>query len=163
MTFASCRSHKKLKGEERVVVEDVLKIDKKEGKSKKEKSIGEKIAEASLSWIGTPYGYGRSEKGVATDCSGMVVVLYEEEAGIKLPRVSSQQAEFCKDLAEKDVLPGDLVFFATGKDRKKISHVGIMLNGIQFVHASGSKGVIISEMTTPYYKRNFIQYGRVPR
>ena len=133
------------------------------GKKKGERNnIGDKIAEESLTWIGTPYKYGHSEKGVATDCSGMVIVLYDEIAEIKLPRNSAEQAEFCDKLKEKDIKPGDLVFFATGRDKKKISHVGVMIDDCKFVHASASKGVILSEMTTPYYQRTFIKYGRVP-
>lgn len=124
--------------------------------------MGSRIAEESLTWIGTPYGYGRSEKGVSTDCSGLVLIIYDQIAEIKLPRNSAQQADFCEELKEKDIKPGDLVFFATGKDKKKVSHVGIMVDGEKFVHASGSKGVMLSEMTTPYYRRTFIKYGRVP-
>ena len=157
----SCKSHKKAK-EENVYIGEQLEVKKKPKKEKKETSIGKKIAEECITWIGTPYRYGHSEKGVATDCSGMVIVVYEKIADIKLPRNSAKQAEFCDDLNQKDIKPGDLVFFATGKDKKKVSHVGVMVDGVKFVHASGSKGVIISEMTTPYYQRTFIKYGRVP-
>ena len=156
-TFSSCKSHKKSKETE--YAGEVIRVDKSNLKGK---TIGEKIAKESLTWIGTPYGYGCNRKGVATDCSGLVIVLYEEIAEIKLPRNSAQQADFCKDLKEKDIKPGDLVFFATGKDKRKISHVGVMIDKIKFVHASASKGVILSEMTTPYYQRTFIKYGRVP-
>ena len=155
---SSCRSHKKPKVEETVIIEETIEV-KKPGK-KKEKTLREKIVEEALTWEGTPYAYGRSDKGKATDCSGMVIVVYEEVAGMKLPRNSAKQAEFCEEVREKDVLPGDLVFFATGSDKKAVSHVGIMIDKIRFVHASGSKGVIISEMTTPYYNRCFIKYGR---
>lgn len=132
-------------------------------KKKKKPSIGEKIAEESITWIGTPYGFGCSEKGIATDCSGLVIVVFEKIAEVKLPRNSAQQADFCQDLKEKEIKPGDLVFFATGNDKKKISHVGVMIDATKFVHASASKGVIMSEMTTPYYRRTFIKFGRVPK
>ena len=51
------------------------------------------------------------------------------------------------------VAVGDLVFFATGKDANRVSHVGIVIDDRQFIHASSSKGVVISDMTTPYYQR----------
>ena len=157
----SCKSHKKIQ-EENVYLGEQIELKKEKKKEKKDKTTGEQIVAECLTWIGTPYGYGHSEKGKATDCSGMVIVVYENIAGIKLPRNSAQQADFCDEIKEKDIKPGDLVFFATGSDRKKVSHVGVMIDRINFVHASGSKGVIRSEMTTPYYKRNFIKYGRVP-
>lgn len=162
--LGSCKSHKKVNKYDDVYLEDVVEIPiKKKKKDKGGDQIGELIAREALTWIGTPYAYGRSEKGKGTDCSGLVLVVYEQVANIELPRNSAQQAEFCEELRERDIHPGDLVFFATGKDKNKVSHVGVMIDGKNFVHASGSKGVIQSEMTTPYYQRNFLKYGRVPR
>ena len=112
--------------------------------------------------MGTPYRYAGSSKGKGTDCSGLVLKVYEEAAGVKLPRNSGKQAEFCKKVKKKSVKAGDLVFFATGKDAERISHVGIMIDGNRFIHASTKKGVIISELTTPYYERTFRMCGRVP-
>ena len=120
------------------------------------------IVKEAMTWMGTPYAYGKCEKGKGTDCSGMVMSVYYEVLGIKLPRNASKQAEFCEKVSDKKVIPGDLVFFATGNDKRKVSHVGVMIDRVQFVHASGSKGVIISEMTTPYYSRTFLKFGRVP-
>lgn len=162
--MSACKSHKKTGKEDIPYTGETISV--KSQKKKKETSshsIGQKIADESLTWIGTPYGYGRNEKGTATDCSGMVIVIFEQIAEIKLPRNSALQANFCDELKEKDIKPGDLVFFATGKDKNLVSHVGIMIDKVKFVHASGSKGVIMSEMTTPYYKRTFIKYGRVPQ
>lgn len=121
-----------------------------------------RVAEEALSWLGTPYMYAGQEKGVGTDCSGMVMKVYEEVAGCRLPRNSAKQAEFCSPLSSDEVTVGDLVFFATGKDPGRVSHVGIMLDDVRFVHASSSKGVVVSDVTSPYYTRTFIMYGRVP-
>ena len=159
---SSCKSHKKVKKDEVVYIEDVISVKQKKKKKKNINSVRKQLVEESLTWIGTPYGYGHSEKGISTDCSGLVLVVYEQIANIKLPRNSAEQANFCHDLKEKYIQPGDLVFFATGKDKKKVSHVGVMIDEIRFVHASASKGVIMSDMTTPYYQRTFIKYGRVP-
>lgn len=151
LPFGGCRSAKK---SEAVVVETV-RVSNAKGSQKK-------IVEEAMSWLGTPYKYAGSEKGRGTDCSGMVLRVYEDAGGVKLPRNSKKQSEFCKRLKKKDVQPGDLVFFATGKDENAISHVGIMIDDNQFIHASTKKGVILSEMTTPYYERTFKMYGRVP-
>ena len=120
------------------------------------------VAKEALEWIGTPYAYGAENKGSATDCSGMVMKIYLDIKNIKLPRNSAKQAEFCNSIKREEVETGDLVFFATGKSKNVISHVGIMIDPFRFVHASASKGVIISEITTPYYERTFIMFGRVP-
>lgn len=161
--LTGCKSSKKATRNDDVAVEAPVRPKKKDKtKGKENHSIGDRIAKEALTWQGTPYKYGAQSKGVATDCSGLVVVVYEEIAKIKLPRNSAQQADFCNNLKEKEVRAGDLIFFATGKDKNKVSHVGIMIDGIRFVHASGSKGVIISDMETPYYIRTFKKYGRVP-
>lgn len=132
------------------------------GKDKKISSERKRIVEEARSWLGTPYGYAHSEKGIATDCSGMVLKVYETVVGITLPRNSAKQHEFCKHIKRKEIKKGDLVFFATGKDPDKISHVGIMLDEENFIHASSSKGVVVSSIDTPYYMRTFKGFGRVP-
>lgn len=112
--------------------------------------------------MGTPYAFGKAEKGVACDCSGLVYGVFEKVSGIKIPRISAKQKEFCKPLKKKDVREGDLCFFATGKDPDKISHVGIMVDDTNFIHSSSTKGVIVSDITQPYWVRTFKGYGRVP-
>lgn len=129
----------------------------------KRSKLGRRIAEEAMTWIGTPYKYAGTEKGKGTDCSGMVLRVYEDVAGLKLPRNSARQAEFCKPLRSDEVEAGDLVFFATGSDPSKVSHVGIMVDDRQFVHASTRKGVVVSDVTTDYYTRKFMMYGRVSR
>ncbi len=153
--FTGCHSSRKAHHKNADRVETV-------GLSKKLKGTEKKIVEEALSWQGTPYKYAGSRKGKGTDCSGMVLSVYENVAGIKLPRNSRKQAEYCKKIRKGAVRPGDLVFFATGKDPSVISHVGIMVDDDRFVHASTKKGVIVSELSTPYYKRTFKMFGRVP-
>lgn len=120
------------------------------------------VAEA-LSWIGTPYEYAGITKGKGVDCSGMVMKVYEEISGVKMPRNSAKQAEFCEMLTKDEVKLGDLVFFATGKDPQRISHVGIIIDDDSFVHSSSTKGVVVSNINSPYYQRTFIMFGRVPK
>lgn len=126
------------------------------------KGIRHEIVKEALTWEGTPYKYASADKIQGTDCSGMVLRIYETVAQVKLPRNSGKQSEFCENIRIKDILPGDLVFFATGKDPSKVSHVGVMIDENHFIHASTSKGVVISDITTPYYQRTFICCGRVP-
>lgn len=125
------------------------------------KSESKLIAEAQT-WLGTPYKYAGAEKGCGTDCSGMVWQVYRSTLGFQLPRSSAKMAEFCIKIKDEEVVPGDLVFFATGKDPDRVSHVGIMMDKLNFIHASSSKGVVVSTLNNPYYQRTFIMYGRVP-
>lgn len=120
------------------------------------------IIEEAYTWLGTPYKYAHQEKGSGTDCSGMVMRVYETATGEKLPRNSAKQAEYCSEISADKVESGDLVFFATGKDPRKVSHVGIVIDNENFIHASSSKGVVVSKLTSNYYQRTFIMFGRVP-
>lgn len=146
----SCRTSKKVADDFKVTVA-------------KPSDLRKRIVDEAYTWLGTPYAYSKAEKGIATDCSGMVLQVYEKIVGVKLPRNSAQQADFCKNINKNEVHIGDLVFFATGKDEGKISHVGIVVDDKKFIHASASKGVVISDMSHPYYIKTFRRFGRVDK
>lgn len=110
-------------------------------------------------WLGTAYRYGGNTRA-GVDCSGLVCNLFNNALSIKLPRVSSQQGEFCRRISKNELIEGDLVFFNTGGGAR-INHVGMYIGGGNIVHASTSKGVIISSLDDSYYKRTFNSCGRV--
>jgi probable lipoprotein NlpC len=63
---------------------------------------------------------------------------------------------------KSDLSSGDLVFFNTSrKKRKGINHVGLFLKNGYFIHASTSRGVIISNLKEDYYRKTWKQGGRV--
>lgn len=113
-------------------------------------------------WLGTPYKYGgESKRGV--DCSGLVMCIYKNALDIKLPRNSAQQSRFCSPLDKNQLLPGDLLFFATSGKSKGVSHVGIYVGDGKMVHSSGSSGVIVSNIFDDYYVRTFAGAGYVEK
>jgi murein DD-endopeptidase / murein LD-carboxypeptidase len=117
--------------------------------------ISNKLNEEIRNWIGVPYKLGGNDKK-GIDCSGLVCIIYKNVYGKILPRMSLQQYEGCKKNALKE---GDLVFFNPGKG--DVSHVGIYLKDHQFIHASVSKGVVISTLDNTYYKKYFVSGGRI--
>ena len=120
------------------------------------------IIREARTWLGTPYKYGEEKKGICTDCSGMVMQVFLA-FDYRIPRNSAKQAEYCRRIKESEIAPGDLVFFATGKDPEKVSHVGIIVDEESFIHASSSKGVVISKLTNPWYAKRLLMYGRLPQ
>lgn len=160
MLATGCSTHRKSTSPQtHFTHEEELKIEEMEVNNRlhgDEKAI---LVEA-FEWLDTPYAYGRQEKGQATDCSGMVMLVFENTIGCKLPRNSAKQADFCNEISERQIKPGDLVFFITNSG-SKINHVGIMVDKVKFIHAS-SKGVIVSSMENDYYHSHFVKYGRVP-
>lgn len=152
-TLSSCSSSKSV-----VDSNDYVSIiDNKQNRTKSEKEL---IKEAKK-WLGTKYVYGgHSKKG--TDCSGFVMEVYLKVYDIKLPRTSKDQQAFCKRIKKSNLKIGDLVFFTTTKNKKRVSHVGIYIGDDEFIHASSSKGVVISKLSQSYYVRNYYSSGRVP-
>jgi hypothetical protein len=102
---------------------------------------------------GSPYVW--AEEGPDNfDCSGFTYYLYGS-MGIELPRVAREQAKTGKRISAKELQYGDLIFFATGKNRKKITHVGMYLGDGWFTHASTTKHEVVYSnlFTSPYYKK----------
>ena len=114
-----------------------------------------------VSWLGTPYrGGGQTRRG--TDCSGFTSQVYKTVYKQSLQRTTSGQLSQCKKVGKGSLKEGDLVFFSTARGRKRSpTHVGIYLKSGCFIHASSSKGVIVSKLSEPYYVRNWMTGGRV--
>lgn len=118
------------------------------------------IIKEARKWIGTPYRYGGKSRS-GTDCSGFVMSVFLEAADIRLPRSSREQQTYCRGIDRSSLSPGDLVFFSTSRRSKAVSHVGIYIGDGDFIHASTSKGVIISSMGEQYYSSHYHSCGRV--
>ena len=124
--------------------------------TKAEKSL---VNEATA-WLGTPYKYGgNTRKGV--DCSGFVYHVFRNSLDISLPRNSGKQHDYCRKISKKDLSTGDLVFFATTKGSKKVSHVGLYVGDGKMIHASTSRGVVCQNLSDDYYTRTFVGAGRI--
>lgn len=115
----------------------------------------------SAQWIDVPYRTGgTSKRGV--DCSGLTSNIYRAVYHKHLERSSDRQrTENCRKVRKGKLEEGDLVFFHNGRDKRRATHVGIYLKDGHFIHASTSQGVIVSQLDEPYYKRCWMQGGRV--
>jgi cell wall-associated NlpC family hydrolase len=107
------------------------------------------LVEQAMTYLGTPYRRGgTSRRGV--DCSGLVGAVYAQQ-GLEVPRTAAEQFGEGVPVGETDLRPGDLVFFRDTYKRG-ISHVGIYLGDGRFIHAAGHRrGVVVSELSRPYY------------
>lgn len=113
-------------------------------------------------WLGVPHRMGgQTKKGV--DCSGFVAIMYREVYHKRLSRSSADMLKKdCKKVSRGKLKEGDLVFFYIGRGRKKRpNHVGIYLKNGKFIHTSTSKGVMVSNLSEPYYMRTWMCGGRV--
>ena len=119
-----------------------------------------KLLKEARRWLGTPYKYGGHSKS-GTDCSGFVMEVYLRALDMKLPRSAAQMHDFSKPIAHKDLQVGDLLFFATGKSKSRVSHVGMYIGDGKMIHSSSSKGVIETNLSQNYYQRTLHSQGRV--
>ncbi len=112
-------------------------------------------------WLGTPYQWGGQTKDGA-DCSGFVMELYKQAIGVKMPRNSRKQNEYCMPIPTEQLAVGDLLFFASPKSNGEIAHVGMYIGDNMMIHSSSSRGVIESDLGQKYYKQYFYGAGRIP-
>ncbi len=109
-------------------------------------------------WYGVRYRTGGNTKS-GVDCSGFTVAVYSAVYGIALPRVSREQYRISRKISTTELEEGDLVFFNT--NGSGVSHVGIYLGNNKFIHASVSRGIMVSGLFEPYYLKRYYGAGRI--
>lgn len=112
-----------------------------------------RLAEELLPFLHTPYKYG-GEDTSGVDCSGLTKVVYEKAFSIVLPHKAALQIRQGKRVKRTQLMAGDLVFFYQ-KNRRRINHVGLYLADDQFIHSASSKGVVISDLNSPYWQKHY--------
>ncbi|SFS81316.1 C40 family peptidase [Marininema halotolerans] len=105
-------------------------------------------------FLGLPYLWG-GMSSFGFDCSGFVYRIFEAH-GITIPRDASDQAHHGKKVTEKELQPGDLVFFAHKKGHGAIHHVGLYMGSQQFIHSPHSgQPVRINQLSDAPYHEEF--------
>lgn len=118
------------------------------------------LFDALMPWMGVPYKYGgTTKKGV--DCSGFVGAIYKARYGVTLHRTANDIQQDVKFVDKKNLKQGDILFFTNSNG--KVSHVGIYLKDVTFVHASTSSGVILSRFDTGYWSKKLYRCGRLKK
>lgn len=116
--------------------------------------------ENAMSLIGTPYVYGgNSRRGI--DCSAFVLQVFGP-LGVKLPRVSADQARVGQPVNASDLKAGDLVFFDTAGGGR-VTHVGIYLGEDTFINANSYRGKVTIDhlMSDKYWAPRYLGARRV--
>lgn len=121
---------------------------------------GTRLLEDAAQYLGTPYKYGGSGPG-GFDCSGFTSYIFAR-AGITLPRTAAGQYSVGIAVAQSDLQPGDLLFYAASGS---IDHVGIYAGKGQMIHSSSprSGGVIYTALSSSYYAKSYVGARRVIR
>ncbi|QDL54749.1 C40 family peptidase [Rhodoferax aquaticus] len=114
----------------------------------------------AMGFLGVPYKRGGTSVETGFDCSGFVRTIYEQTAGLLLPRKAEQQAAATEKIDKSELRPGDLVFFNTM--RRAFSHVGIYVGNGKFIHSpKPGAEVRVEDMGISYWARRFDGARRV--
>ncbi len=123
----------------------------------------QQVVNTAKSFHGTPYRYGGVNRS-GMDCSALVYLSFRS-VGVTLPRTTGEQSKIGKKVTKRKLKKGDVVFFATGNRRRKVTHAGIVTQrsggNVQFIHASTSLGVTEDNVFSNYWSRRFIRARRV--
>ncbi len=108
----------------------------------------------ALSLLGVNYRFGGSTPASGLDCSGLVMYVFNEVTGLKLPRRSDDMSRVGGSIDRSELQAGDLVFFNTM--RFPFSHVGIFIGNGQFVHAPSTGSTVrVENMNLAYWQSRF--------
>ena len=122
---------------------------------KKKVFTQKKLLTAYSHWKGTKYALGGDSKK-RIDCSALTRRVYREVYKKELPRVAAQQVKTGKKVSDKNLEPGDILFFKTNGG--KTNHTTVYVGNTLFINASSSKGVVMSSLKSPYWKKSY-RYG----
>ena len=127
--------------------------------NKMEAKASELVVNA-MTFLGVPYKRGGTNADSGFDCSGFVRAIFEQTAGLVLPRRAREQAAASEKIDRDDLQPGDLVFFNTM--RRAFSHVGIYVGEGKFIHSpKPGAEVRVESMSVSYWARRFDGARRV--
>ena len=113
-------------------------------------------------YVGVRYRSGGKSPSTGFDCSGYVgYVMIQSGAWGQFYGSCDGVITQCTTVSKEQAQPGDLVFFKnTYNTSKTYTHVGIYLGNNQMIHASSSKGVIVSSFSSGYWAQHYACIAR---
>jgi cell wall-associated NlpC family hydrolase len=125
--------------------------------------LRKQVIDNALTYLGIPYRFGGTTIN-GMDCSGLIYTAHRE-AGINIPRTSASMYGDARKVEIDEVVPGDLLFFGTSKNSRRVNHVGLITEVTDddtfFIHSTTSAGVIVSSLNEEYWRDAFVKAGKI--
>ena len=124
------------------------------------------LLDEAMSHIGARYRSG-SKGPYSFDCSGFTSYVFKQLGSANIGSSSRDQYARNIPVSRDEMQRGDLVFFTSPRSGRGVGHVGIVVDvdpvsgTFNFIHASSSEGVKVSNSTDGFYARRFIGVRRV--
>ena len=124
------------------------------------------LLDEAVRHIGARYRSG-SKGPKAFDCSGFTSYVYRQMGYDNIGASSRDQYARNIPVSRSEMQRGDLVFFTSPNSGRNVGHVGIVVDvdpithSFNFIHASSSQGVKITNSNDGFYARRFIGVRRV--
>ncbi len=120
---------------------------------------GVAIVKTAKSQLGKDYRSGGTSPKTGFDCSGLIQWAYKVN-GVKVPRVTSQQAKAGKKVRITYAKPGDIVVFRSKQARTGL-HTGIYVGDNKFIHSPRTGAQIRIESINSYWKPRLRSVRRI--
>jgi cell wall-associated NlpC family hydrolase len=121
-------------------------------------SKGDRAVQWALGQLGKPYQWGGAGPNTF-DCSGLTLRAWQA-AGVTIPRVANDQYDGLPHVRLDQLVPGDLVFFATDTTNSRtVHHVGIYLGNHQMLDAPNTGAFVRAD---PVGGTELMPYGARP-
>ncbi len=120
---------------------------------------GEQIVETAKTFLGLPYLWA-GMSGFGFDCSGFSYSMHRA-FGISTPRDAHDQARSGESIQQKDLKPGDMIFFAYQEGKGRIHHVGLYIGNDQMIHSPNTpKSIEITTLSGTNYEKEYCGASR---
>ena len=108
----------------------------------------------AMTFLGVPYKRGGTSFETGFDCSGFVRYVFQQAANLTLPHGARAISQLGQTVTQRELKPGDLVFFNTV--RSTFSHVGIYIGNNRFIHSpSAGSAISVTDMGDSYWAKRF--------
>ncbi len=120
----------------------------------------QKVVHTAYAQMGKKYRLGGASPQKGFDCSGLIWWVYRQN-GLKVPRITTEQAKAGRAVPRSLARPGDIVVFRTGQSPRGL-HTGIYAGGNAFIHSPRrGERVRMESMNIPYWRKKLIAVRRV--